>query len=181
MSEKLTITEGLAELKLIKAKIESEIADMARYVARAEVSPDPLAGTGQNSAEYVKSREQAIADHSMRYMQIKAAIDIANWSTLLTIDSTTMPVAGWLIWRRELAPLMQVQHKTVRSAIDAARVYTERIAASMPTVDGKRPQLRTVVNVNEIDENAEVKRIADILGTLDARLSLLNATTVIEF
>jgi len=176
----MTITEGLAELKTIGKRIEKKRAAIQTYLVRPAVVKDPLAAQG-GSAAYVKQEMQSIYDLLTRFATIRHAVQSKNLGTQLTIEGLTRTVQGWLNWRKEIAPIYTKHLQQIRANIDAVRNQTHRQQGRVLKEDAQDAnQTDVLINLDEVVLNQDLERIETILGTLDGKLSLLNATTTIE-
>jgi hypothetical protein len=105
-----TITEGLADLKTLRKRIDKKRESLGPYLARAEAIRDPLEKQG-GSASHIKAEIQAVADLEAQYLDIRRRIAAANDATQITVSGVTKSIAQWLIWRREIAPsYQQLEH-----------------------------------------------------------------------
>lgn len=183
---KLTITEGLAEIKTIGKRKLSKIEFISQHIARLEKLRDPLEKDG-GSADALRRELQAVGDLDQRIIRIRAAIQEANRATTITIISETRSITDWLTWRREIAPGQQSLWRTLRDGIQKIRKEAQQkgmtigaAAASATVVQGESQAPDVVVNVDEALVAKEVEKIEQQLGDLDGQLSLKNATTFIE-
>lgn len=178
---KITITEALAELGTIQKRIEKRRESFKSYLLRVEAQKDPLEKQG-GSLAFVAAARQAIKDLQARHLAIRVAIQQANHQTKITIGERTLTVAEWLTWRKEQAPTSQTILTDIRRLIDAARAQAQRSGAqviSASTQQDLKPQ-DIIVNLDEKALSEEIEDLETVLGTLDGRLSLINATTTIE-
>lgn len=183
---KLTITEALQEIKTIGARVQKKRQSVSNYLARDARVRDPLEKDG-GSEQFISQERQAIGDLEKRVVSIRTAIQRSNLDSSLTVGQQSMKVAEWLTWRREVSAgrkqflgalvqgiasvRTQVQQKGGR-VIAAAVAVNESIGANDP------PQI--IVSVDERGLIREQEEMEEILGTLDGKLSLFNATTIIE-
>lgn len=175
---KLTITEALAEIKTIKARIEKKRQNAMRYFARDSRMKDPLAEEG-GSTEFVKRERQGIADLEERLVTIRSSIQAANLATALTIGTRTRPLADWLNWRRDVSDGAKGFLAAMTNGIVKVRQEAQKNGLQVADKEsGEVPQI--IVSVSERDLAGEVEAMETLLGELDGRLSLLNATTFIE-
>lgn len=176
----MTITEALAEVRLIEKKIEKGKQMVGQHVARFDHVIDPF--EEQGGSRMVVTRElQSLHDLGERRVKIREALSEANLKTMLAIGTTTRSITGWLAWKREVA---ESEQRVMVQLVSQAQQHIER-AQSKPTVykekDGEEPKLaKLILNVDISDLNAKAMAIEEILGVLDGKLSLLNATTVIN-
>lgn len=176
-----TITEGLAELKTLRARIDKERELVNNYIARAEAVRDPLEKEG-GSQKRIEAAMQSIMDLEANYVSLRRRIAAANDSTEITVNGVTRPITDWLIWRREIAPSQRQWLQQVRNTINQLRANAQKqgmqvFGASAQIGDTKPGDL--VVNISETDLDKNIVGLEEILGTLDGQLSLKNATTEI--
>lgn len=177
-----TITEALAELKLIDKKIEKKSQFIMNYIVRQAAARDPLEKNG-GSPKAIAEERQAIGDLQQNKIAIRRAIQAANASTDLTINGTTRSIADWLVWRRDSAPKDKQILGNIASSIRGARDHAIKKGAQFAT---QQPETFTsaddlVVNVDEMDVAKQAELIEDTLGKLDGLLSLKNATVTISY
>lgn len=175
---KLTITEALAEIKTINSRIIKKREAIMRYFARDTRMRDPLDKDG-GSVEFVSRERQAIKDLEERIVAIRSAIQTANLATVLVLGENKRTLAAWLNWRREISEASKAFLNAMAHSINQVR--QQAIKASMTMVDKETgAQGEIVVAVNEKALAGEVEAIEQLLGDLNGKLSLLNATTMIE-
>lgn len=167
-----TITEALAEIKTIGKRLEQKRAFIIPNVGRPSVVTDSLAKEG-GSEKRVAEEVQAHGDLVARIEAIRVLIQAANQKNTLTLEGMTKSVAGWLAWRKECAPqlklLLQQMAQTLRSARDQIR------AKSTPEAP-----VSIIAHFSEDEIGKRLETIEKVLGTLDGKLSLFNATTTID-
>lgn len=175
----LTITEALAEIKTIGKRLESKRQFIRANLVRAEGLKDPLANQG-GSVQTIVQESQSIYDLEERIVAIRRAIQAANAAVSLTIEDKTRSVADWLVWRREVSSpksaFLVTLGQTIAQYREHARqkgfaVVVNENAASKPT--------DLVVHIDERALHDAAESLANVLGQLDGKLSLLNATTII--
>jgi len=178
-----TITEALAEIKTIGKRIEKKRQSIATYLARDLRLKDPLEKDG-GSVAFVTSERQGISDLEARIVGIRTAIQKSNLDTVTVISGTTKSVAEWLTWRREVAPGAQSFLASLNNGIRTIREKAQRDGARIVPMGGESVAetkgVEVVVNVDERALLAAQENLETTLGELDGRLSLLNATTVIN-
>lgn len=175
---KYTLTEGLADLKTMTARISKKQQTIMTYFARDAKLRDPHEADG-GSKEYVRRERQAIHDLEERIVKIRSSIQDVNARTPLTVGTTTRTVMEWLNWRREvsakskafLAQMAQTLAQVRQNAVRQGMTVTDKETYSPGDV---------VVMVNEQELARDIENMETVLGTLDGKLSLLNATTTIE-
>lgn len=171
----VTITEALAEIKLLSKRIASKQESVMRYLARSENMRDPLEKEG-GSAQYVKSELQSLDDLQENVVRIRRAIAAANAGNTITLGGETRSIADWLTWRREVAPIAQKTLVNMQNVIQQARnEATKRGGVLKDGTESTKPG-DVVVNVSEkaLSEMLDAHNIK--AGTLDGQLSLKNAT-----
>jgi hypothetical protein len=143
---------------------------------------DPMVKDG-GSPEYIKRERQAILDLQKRIVDLRFAIQQANMTTKLTMNSSEKTVFEWLIWRREVAPHVQVHLSRMWELIQGGRSMAQKqginVVAAAAAVQGSNDAKEIVVNVNELELAKQREEVEQLLGDLDGKLSLLNATTTI--
>lgn len=176
---KLTITESLAEIKTIGARIQKKREAVMRYFARDGRLRDPLESDG-GSIEFVKRERQAIADLENRLVAIRCAIQASNLATVVTVGEQSRKVAEWLNWRREVSEQAKQFLATMTGTL--TKVRQECLKQGWQIVEKEtQPQAgEVIVCVNERQLAKESEQMEQLLGELDGKLSLLNATTTID-
>ncbi len=181
----MTITEALAEIKTIGKRLEKKKQAVLSNIGRDSRLKDPLEG---GSVEYVARERQAIEDLEKRIVAIRTAIQRSNLATNCTVGDNTLTVQEWLNFRREVSEKRQLFLNSLNMAIkqirekvqrEGGRVVAANVAA-LATVDGGKPPIEILVHLDEKKLLEEQEGLEKTLGDLDGKLSLLNATTVIE-
>lgn len=184
--EKLTITEALQEIKTTASRIEKKRSGVAPYLARDHRARDPFETKG-GSAKHVKQERQGIGDLEQRLVSIRTAIQRSNLDSQLTVNGSTRSVADWLTWRREVS---KGQIKFVDDLLGTVRNLRSEIqkkGGKVTAVASAEVNLspdsipEAVINLDEQELMSEQDTLQLTLGQLDGKLSLFNATTVIEF
>lgn len=180
MTTKITITEALAELKIIKSKVEKKSAFITNYLARQEAIKDPLDKQG-GSVGTIKSERQAISDLLERFVKIRSKISEANSGVGLTIGSDTRSVADWIVWKRDIAPVMEEMFTSMTRTVSNMRMDSQRKGLKVlgPGENATAPT-DVVVNIDEKELADNIEKLAETLGVLDGKLSLHNATVMVE-
>lgn len=168
------ITEGLAEIKTLNARIEKKRQGVSQYVLRDSRLKDPMADEG-GVVQWVEQELQAIGDLERRIVKIRTAIQTKNLYTSLQVGEFVRSVQEWLNWRREIAEGRKNFLRALTNGIANAR---KEAAKMQPAPDGSKVDIE--VHISEKDLAAQVEEMETILGELDGKLSLLNATTKIE-
>lgn len=175
-----TITEALAEIPLIEKKIQSKREYISQNVGRTSVMADPLAKTEGGSPAVIAREFQAIGDLSTQLVKIRSAIQERNTTNYVTLGEKTMTVAEWLNWRREVAPKTVSFLKQVTQACQQMKNQFERSPQILKDQEGKQTIIQPVFHVDLEWVQKELERNEAILGELDGKLSMMNATTFVE-
>jgi hypothetical protein len=169
----ITITEALAELKVLKKRLENKRTFYLQNVVRDDRLKDPLEGNGGTKTVLLQEL-QSIKDLETRMVTLRTAIAKANALTQVQVAGVTQSIADWLIWRRDVAPGVQDFLNAVHQRIEQGK-RTELVPSR---ADGQ--QMKWAYGVDEKVLLADVEKFTTTLGTLDGQLSLKNATTQIE-
>jgi len=186
----MTITEALAEIKTIGKRLEKKRQAVIDNLGRDSRLKDPLAdGNGMTSVKFVSTERQAISDLEKRVVAIRTAIQASNLTTRCKVGEQDMPVQDWLNFRREISVgrqhfLMQLNQsiKNLRAQTQAkgGKVTFAGVAQQTNVTTGDQQPVEVLLNLNERELLTEQEQLEQTLGELDGKLSLLNATTVIE-
>ena len=177
----MTITEALQEIKTIGKRLEKKRSAITQYACRDSRIKDPLEKDG-GSVTYIKKERQAIADLEKRIVDIRTAIQRKNLATTLTLHERTMSIAEWLTWRREVSSEQQRFINTLGAGIRKLRDDVQKKGGRLITSEREADAIpgEVVVHIDEKKLLEEAEEIESLLGDLDGKLSLLNATTTIE-
>lgn len=180
--DRITITEGLAEIKTINARLVKRRENVMRYFARDARLVDPLAGADGGTVEFIKRERQAIGDLEKRVVTIRTAIQRVNLTATLTLHGQTRAVSDWLNWRRDVSAGAKKFLQDMANNVTKLRQETQR--QGMRIVDAENAASAKpgeyIIGVNEKALADEMDQMEQLLGDLDGKLSLLNATTTIE-
>lgn len=186
---KLTITEALQEIKTINSRIAKKRQSLlgGGFLARDVRVRDLFENDGGSEA-YIKAERQSIADLESRIITIRVAIQFSNLNSSLMVGDETKTVAEWLTWRREVSGGQRQFLNDMVNAIRATRNQVQKsggkiVAAASNVAINEMSQTdppQVIVNVDEKDLIAQTESIETKLGTLDGKLSLFNATTVVD-
>jgi hypothetical protein len=181
----LTITEALAEIKTIGKRLEKKRTAVLQNLGRDARAKDPLAAEG-GSVAYVAQERQGIADLEKRVVALRVAITKANLATTLTINDVTHSITEWLTWKRDVhagaaqfltnlnGTVLAIRQKAQKAG--ATRIVTAPEAAD----ESKLGDGDVIINLNEKELLEQQERLEQVFGELDGKLSLLNATTVVD-
>ena len=176
----ITITEALAELKLINSKIEKKKQFILTYLGRQEGAKDPLEKSGGSSVA-IASEMQSIKDLSERFIRIRSAIASANAANVVEILGVKYSVADWLIWRRSVAPMVQGFEQSIMNGINNIRNRARQQNVNVVKPGEEAKNLTDVlIEIDEMELSKRMERTQEILDNLDGKLSLHNATVQID-
>lgn len=182
---KLTITEALAELKTIAKRLEKKRLSVLPYLARDLRVKDPFENKGGSEA-FIKAERQGIYDLSERVIKIRSSIQKVNLETSVLIGGHTRSISDWLTWRREIAEgeknfVVQLSTglRNFRTELQRKGGQVRPSGAQPDNYDPAAPP-EMVVNVDEKLLLEQQETIEIVLGELDGKLSLLNATTFVD-
>lgn len=179
MPSESTITEALAELKVIAKRIEAKRVFVGNYLMRPEQLKDPLEKDG-GSVTAIQRELQAIGDLEQNVVNIRRAIQLANEATLIVVSGKTRSIADWLVWRRDVAPGQQRFLEALRKGIEHQRAEALKRGQQMADPSAAKAG-DVIVNVNEQELLAQIEELDATLGTLDGQLSLKNATVTVQY
>lgn len=174
-----TITEALAELKVIDKRIEKKRQFAAQYALRPEQVKDPLEKDG-GSAEAIRRELQAARDLEEEKIGIRRAIQGANAANRITINGQERPIADWLVWRRDVAPHGQAFLQGISRSIQTQRQELLKKGVQVATAEAAKPN-DIVINLDEAALSKDMEDLEALLGTLDGQLSLKNATITVDY
>lgn len=176
---KITITEALSDINLIKKKIASHQNNIKSVLVRMKHIKDPFESDG-GSTQMIKRAKQALTDQQKRLEKIRGAISSANLTHEITVGETTKTIFDWLTWKREIsgdhAEFVQSVYQTVRN--EQQRI--EKSPQVYEDAEGKKHMVELVSNIDISDWLREIEISTEMLEKLDGQLSLKNATIVID-
>ncbi len=177
----MTITEALAELPTIEKKLAHKRTFVQNYLFRPDSMRDPHEKDG-GSVELIRREMQAMIDLGERVIAIRTAIQQANHTNSITMGTVSRSIADWLTWRREVAPAQLQFLKGTFNALSNLRRKAAQEGAVVKSEASKDSTLTRdyVVHVNEADLSKQIEEMEDMLGALDGKLSLMNATIKIS-
>lgn len=204
--EKLLVTQGLNELKLLDARINRAISG-AKFVA---VAKDSINKVGNMSKEEfairAKADLQSISDLISRRKAIKAAIVASNAVTKVEVAGITMTVAdaierkSGIEYEVSLLKAMKTQYVTAEGQMNRANIEMEdNINALVTAAYGRdkstKDDYETIakpyrdanasVMVDPVKLADEIKELENyterFLSEVDAALQISNCITMIEF
>ena len=181
----LTITEALQEIKTINSRLEKKRSGIMPYVVRDNRARDPFEKDA-GSAEYIRKERQSIRDLEQRVVAIRTAIQKSNLYSIMSVGEADKSVAEWLTWRREVSNGASAFLDNLIRGIQGVRADMQRKGGRVTAVASAEVNMandappEAVVNVDELALMRERDEMQQLLGALDGKLSLFNATTYIE-
>jgi len=175
----ITITEALAEVKTIEKRVTKKQNFVGEHVLRQEMIKDPLAGQG-GSATVLAQERQAIEDLLDRIVAIRIRVGSANAYHSVTVQGVERTVAEWLVWRREVAPKVRQFLSSLQGGIADVRDQAFKKGHAVVRVGDTGKPEDVIVHLDEKALADEIEMLETILGELDGRLSLHNATAMVE-
>jgi len=181
MKKTTTITEALAELKTLDNRIQSAETFLLQYGLRQGSTIDPLSDEG-GSEVVIPQRMQSLKDLLERKVAIRSAINAKNAETQVDVCGVVRSVADWIIWRRETFKTELNAYKKFQNKILDARKQCIEKGFQLKD-DGSQPTQVTEVAsfISETEVQAKIEQLSEIESTLDGKLSLINATTTVEY
>ncbi len=179
MSEKITITEALSELNLIKKKIDKKKEMILANLAKVKHVPDPYAKQG-GGAQANLNELQGIKDLSTRLIRIRGSIAQANLNNKISINGHELSIHDWLTWKREIAPLKQKFFLDLCQKTKQNMDHWAKTPQVFKDEEGKTHLAEYESNIDYADIMKEAEHLGDCLEKLDGQLSLRNATIVID-
>lgn len=173
---RLTIVEALQEVKTLQARIAKKREAIIRYFARDARLKDPLEGGTQ---VWVQKERQGIGDLEERIVQIRTLIQQANQIHSLTVNGVTRTVAAWLNWRRDVSEGAKQFLNLMAAQVTAHRNNATRQGQVVTDKESGAPN-EILIAVKEQELASQVEHMETVLGSLDGKLSLVNATMYIE-
>lgn len=175
-----SITQALAEIKTIGKRISKKHELITGHLARQDSIRDPFEKDGTTEAEVIERETQAIKDLETRLIALRVAILAANNKTTISIEGETHTITQWLIWKREVAPLIKRRFDELTMKIAQLRKEIQQKGLAVITTGDRatRPQ-DVLININEHELALEREKLEKIMGDLDGELSQKNATVEI--
>lgn len=176
----MSITEALAEIKLIQNKLQKKQQWVLQNLTKARHTTDPFASTGgiQKAAQ---AELQAIADLEKRMLIIRKAIMQSNVLTEATVLDKTQTIYEWLVWKKEIAKQSALFSQTIYTHTKSALDKIAHTPQAAKVEDNKTILVELDANTDYMKASVDAAYIQEILDKLDGVLSFKNATTQVEF
>jgi hypothetical protein len=172
-----TLTEALQLTKTLKERIAKKRERLTGHVARLSIMKDPMTEEG-GQKEHVQREFQAISDLEEQLIETRRRISETNIESFLVVEKESKSICDWLNWRREVVEERKKFLDLVLKHLDRLRKKTEQDKIQLESAEDERAaDFELIVNVSEQKLREELEWIETALGSLDARLSVKNATT----
>lgn len=207
--EKMLVTKGLNELKLLNDRITKEIRD-AKFVCYKKKSTDSINSntTATEYSEKALSQYHSIIDLIERRRKIKSAIILSNATTKVTVHGEEMTVAEAIeqkkafTYEKSLYSALNYQYTLSDTAVQRENERVDANAVKLlETAYGKDKtkidadayknvvtpyknanEYEIVDPLNALEESKNLQDYVDgFLSEVDTVLQVSNSTTVIEF
>lgn len=175
----MKIIEGLKELKQITEKLDKN-ADMISLYASALDNEKLPFETEDKQRKQINEYIQSSKDLISRYLQLKTAIDKTNMETKVQFDFGTFTI-------HDLILLNPRNAKAARTGNYAGAMLAQPYTAlttdqadrrlHMLNRNSSSDSIKVLRFYDEEAKNKELYRISDFLGSISARLEVINATT----
>jgi seryl-tRNA synthetase len=130
--------------------------------------------------QYLRSEIQSIEDLRKKWVKIRSAIAKANTDNTITIGSTTKSINEWLNWKREVAQeeskFAVSVHVRIKNAMDESVQKPQVVKDD----SGQVKICKLLANLEYPEFLKKSQEVDEILETLDGKLSLKNATIMVE-
>lgn len=175
----ITITEALAERKLVDKRIDKKRDFIGQYVLQPANIIDPFAKDG-GSVVVLAKELQGVTDLESNKITIMRAIAASNAKNEITVDGETRSIADWLVWRRDVLPKRREFLQGIAQGIQRQRqqLLKQNVTVKMNGEDSKPSDV--LVNISESKIAGELEHLETVDGTLDGLLSLKNATLLVD-
>ncbi len=175
MKTEITITEALQEVKTIDARIQKKKEFIFNFLFRQNNQRDPHEKDG-GSATLIARERQSINDLLERKISIRNAINVANSVNTITVKDQVRTISGWLVWKRDVAPIMRVVLNETAARLQSMRQDVSRKGLIVTQNAPTEVTLDVIVNINEAELAKQIENLEETLSTLDGQFSLKNAT-----
>lgn len=168
MTQEISITQSLAELKLLKSRLESAVNNGEYITLKTKARPVDTVEFSKNAKAYY----QSYSDLLNRYNKIKGAIVISNATTRVVIATKEYTVAEAIEHKRNLGLKKQMLTKLqtqLKMAQDAYARHTNDIqnrAEKLLEVELGKDSKTNVENSNQFTESFLRSNKAEIVDPL---------------
>ncbi len=134
---RMTVADGLAELKLINQKIMRKTGEITQYASKRKGTPDKV----DKQRSHVASLLQACNSLVQRYVNIKYAIQKSNLETGFWHNGERYTVAQGLFLKQGLFDIVESIYSSLNPSAAIAEIEEERrtlqLRGSTPETDEK--------------------------------------------
>ena len=205
---KISVTEGLNELKLFNSRIEKAIG-IAQFCGASKKSTQKVGHMNREEFENrAKASYQSVTDLISNRNELKSAIVKSNAVTSVTIGNKTMTVAEAIERKKSieheklLLNVMKAQYTTSVASVarenkkvddkvdellitlvgnDSDKKITKEVQESIETPYREKNEWEFVDPIKMMDTMQKLEEEIDVFETeVDSKLSITNATTFIE-
>lgn len=177
----MTITEGLAKIKTLNARIEKKRKFIREHLLHLSREVDPFEKESGGTPGLLRRELQSVRDMEEYIVTIRDAVRVTNERTPVTVGSTSDTIASMLCFRREIAPTRRKFLESLIQDINSARDEARNRGMTLVTEEAPKERERSIqLMLDEKKIHEELEQVISIMGDLDGALSLLNATTMIE-
>jgi hypothetical protein len=175
----MTITEALAEIKLLNDKIAKKRAFVLDNLVRIKQLPDALASQG-GTPTVISSEVQAITDLEARLIKIRSAIMKANLLNIAECNGQTQTLYDWLVWKREVASARRGFYEQIYSYTKRKLDELQKSPQVLQNETGQKVLVEPETALPYMEYATKYSGVNEVLNKLDGILSLKNATVLIE-
>lgn len=176
---KMTITEALSEVNLIKKKVVAARDVVKTNLARPKHVKDPFEKDG-GTAAVIDRQVQSIYDLTARLERIRGAVSSANLANTITVGEQTKTIFDWLTWKREVA---EDQKSFVGFVYTQTKNLLDNAARNPQAWKDEEGKTHLVELQSNVDLGAWLRKqeiVVEMVERLDGLLSLKNATITVE-
>ena len=176
--EKMTITEALSEINLVKKKIETKKKTVLSLLVKAEHQKDIYESEG-GAPKFVAKELQSIEDLQIRLMKIRGTISAANIENFITVGERKHSIHDWLTWKREIS---KDETAFLNNMVTMTKQNLDQFTKNPQCYEDKDGKKQLVVIQSNVDLPALTRKqeqLSELFEKLDGQLSLKNATIVV--
>lgn len=163
----------------MKKKIEKKEQTIKQNLVRVEHVKDAFESVGGSQA-FITSEIQSLGDLRRRYVAIRGAIAKANLENRIQLENFDLTIADWLVWKREVAQnelnFFNLAHQSVKNELDRASKQPQ----AYKDEKGESHFVKVVANADYPTLVKRAETLQTLLDQLDGKLSLKNATVMVE-
>lgn len=175
----MKIIEGLKDLKLVEEKLAKNAQLIEMYASALSNEKLPF-DTEVEQQKQVQSLIQSSKDLTAYYFALKTAIDKTNLETKVTFDFGTYSIHDLILLNPRNTKLARAG-KNIGSFLTRpySSLNTSAADCRMQGLNnrGASNDIKVLRLFSEEHKNNELAKINDFLGSISARLEVINATT----